>query len=220
MNLLTSMCVFNFRFFSSNFFIYSSCLCQWLIFRVGSCANLHDFPLNEHVQCRTATFCFLKEVFFHAKYFGHYLSVNLLPSILFAVAEGYTLHCPTCLFLKKTAWSCFLLFHSILILVLNSILGLSRLLNTLLQRHSLIQAGFRDQKVQDWSMSLSSICFTSANASLCHHCQHSRTESHWYSHCVVYRYDIWSVGVVMLELIVGSPHVFQISDRARILMDP
>ncbi|KAM3192607.1 hypothetical protein ACQJBY_069677 [Aegilops geniculata] len=33
------------------------------------------------------------------------------------------------------------------------------------------------------------------------------------------KYDIWSVGVVMLELIVGSPHVFQISDRARILMD-
>ena len=67
-------------------------------------------------------------------------------------------------------------------------------------------------------MSLS-ICFASANASLCHHCQHNRTESHRYSHFVVYRYDIWSVGVVMLELIVGSPHVFQISDRARILMD-
>ncbi|KQJ88071.1 uncharacterized protein LOC100827416 isoform X2 [Brachypodium distachyon] len=33
------------------------------------------------------------------------------------------------------------------------------------------------------------------------------------------KYDIWSVGVVMLELIVGSPHVFQISDRARVLMD-
>jgi hypothetical protein len=35
----------------------------------------------------------------------------------------------------------------------------------------------------------------------------------------MYRYDIWSVGVVMLELMVGSPHVFQISDRTRILMD-
>ncbi|CAL4980383.1 unnamed protein product [Urochloa decumbens] len=33
------------------------------------------------------------------------------------------------------------------------------------------------------------------------------------------KYDIWSVGVVMLELIVGSPHVFQISDRTRVLMD-
>uniref|UniRef100_A0A0E0MGN4 protein-serine/threonine phosphatase n=1 Tax=Oryza punctata TaxID=4537 RepID=A0A0E0MGN4_ORYPU len=33
------------------------------------------------------------------------------------------------------------------------------------------------------------------------------------------KYDMWSVGVVMLELIVGSPHVFQISDRTRALMD-
>ncbi|XP_062197155.1 uncharacterized protein LOC133900076 isoform X2 [Phragmites australis] len=33
------------------------------------------------------------------------------------------------------------------------------------------------------------------------------------------KYDIWSVGVVMLELILGSPHVFQISDRTRVLMD-
>ncbi|KAG2558471.1 hypothetical protein PVAP13_8NG268000 [Panicum virgatum] len=33
------------------------------------------------------------------------------------------------------------------------------------------------------------------------------------------KYDIWSVGVVMLELIVGSPHVFQISDRTHVLMD-
>ncbi|XP_025828408.1 probable inactive protein kinase At3g63330 isoform X5 [Panicum hallii] len=33
------------------------------------------------------------------------------------------------------------------------------------------------------------------------------------------KYDIWSVGVIMLELIVGSPHVFQISDRTRVLMD-
>lgn len=33
------------------------------------------------------------------------------------------------------------------------------------------------------------------------------------------KYDIWSVGVVMLELIVGSPHVFQISDRTHVLME-
>ncbi|XP_022684859.1 uncharacterized protein LOC101768355 isoform X1 [Setaria italica] len=33
------------------------------------------------------------------------------------------------------------------------------------------------------------------------------------------KYDIWSVGVVMLELIMGSPHIFQISDRTRVLMD-
>ncbi|XP_072990373.1 uncharacterized protein [Typha latifolia] len=33
------------------------------------------------------------------------------------------------------------------------------------------------------------------------------------------KYDMWSVGVVMLELILGSPHVFQIDDRTRALMD-
>ena len=33
------------------------------------------------------------------------------------------------------------------------------------------------------------------------------------------RYDMWSVGVVMLELIMGSPHIFQISDRTRALLD-
>lgn len=33
------------------------------------------------------------------------------------------------------------------------------------------------------------------------------------------KYDMWSVGVVMLELIVGSPHVFQISTRTRALLD-
>uniref|UniRef100_A0ACD6AHY7 Uncharacterized protein n=1 Tax=Avena sativa TaxID=4498 RepID=A0ACD6AHY7_AVESA len=45
--------------------------------------------------------------------------------------------------------------------------------------------------------------------------------SSWYqgSKSARLKYDIWSVGVVMLELIVGSPHVFQISDHARILMD-
>lgn len=30
---------------------------------------------------------------------------------------------------------------------------------------------------------------------------------------------MWSVGVVILELILGSPHVFQISDRTRALLD-
>lgn len=30
---------------------------------------------------------------------------------------------------------------------------------------------------------------------------------------------MWSVGVVMLELILGSPHVFQISARTRALLD-
>lgn len=37
--------------------------------------------------------------------------------------------------------------------------------------------------------------------------------------CFFDRYDMWSVGVVMLELIVGSPHVFQISTRTRALLD-
>ncbi|RWV79185.1 hypothetical protein BHE74_00002498 [Ensete ventricosum] len=32
-------------------------------------------------------------------------------------------------------------------------------------------------------------------------------------------YDMWSVGVVMLELILGSPHVFEINDRTRALLD-
>lgn len=34
-----------------------------------------------------------------------------------------------------------------------------------------------------------------------------------------YRYDLWSVGVVMLELVLGTPHVFQISARTRALLD-
>ncbi|XP_020586036.1 uncharacterized protein LOC110028503 isoform X2 [Phalaenopsis equestris] len=33
------------------------------------------------------------------------------------------------------------------------------------------------------------------------------------------KYDMWSVGVFMLELILGSPHVFQISHRTRALID-
>jgi serine/threonine protein kinase len=34
-----------------------------------------------------------------------------------------------------------------------------------------------------------------------------------------YMYDLWSVGVVMLELVLGTPHVFQISTRTRALLD-
>ncbi|KAG9451837.1 hypothetical protein H6P81_004741 [Aristolochia fimbriata] len=33
------------------------------------------------------------------------------------------------------------------------------------------------------------------------------------------KYDMWSVGVVMLELILGSPHVFEISSRTQALLD-
>ncbi|XP_022145966.1 probable protein phosphatase 2C 51 isoform X5 [Momordica charantia] len=33
------------------------------------------------------------------------------------------------------------------------------------------------------------------------------------------KYDMWSVGVVMLELILGSPNVFQVSDLTRVLLD-
>lgn len=33
------------------------------------------------------------------------------------------------------------------------------------------------------------------------------------------KYDMWSVGVVMLELILGSPNVFQISGVTRVLLD-
>ncbi|GAV87925.1 Pkinase domain-containing protein/PP2C domain-containing protein [Cephalotus follicularis] len=33
------------------------------------------------------------------------------------------------------------------------------------------------------------------------------------------KYDMWSVGVVILEMILGSPNVFQISDRTRALLD-
>ncbi|WOK99236.1 hypothetical protein Cni_G07948 [Canna indica] len=36
---------------------------------------------------------------------------------------------------------------------------------------------------------------------------------------VTLKYDMWSVGVVMLELILGSPHVFEINDRTRALLD-
>lgn len=34
------------------------------------------------------------------------------------------------------------------------------------------------------------------------------------------RYDMWSVGVVILELILGSPNIFQISSLTRALLDP
>ncbi|KAM1057866.1 hypothetical protein COP1_031177 [Malus domestica] len=45
--------------------------------------------------------------------------------------------------------------------------------------------------------------------------------SNWYrkSTNTTLKYDMWSVGVVMLELILGSPNVFQISDYTRILLD-
>eukprot|EP00250_Pteridium_aquilinum_P003956 c14216_g1_i1 orf=1160-2065(+) len=33
------------------------------------------------------------------------------------------------------------------------------------------------------------------------------------------RYDLWSIGVVMLELVLGTPHVFQIAARTRALLD-
>lgn len=33
------------------------------------------------------------------------------------------------------------------------------------------------------------------------------------------RYDMWSVGVVILELILGSPNVFQISSITQALLD-
>lgn len=33
------------------------------------------------------------------------------------------------------------------------------------------------------------------------------------------KYDMWSIGVVMLELILGTPHVFQISARTHVLLD-
>ncbi|CAN6439618.1 unnamed protein product [Victoria cruziana] len=36
---------------------------------------------------------------------------------------------------------------------------------------------------------------------------------------VILKYDMWSVGVVMMELVLGSPHVFQISSRVRSLLD-
>lgn len=32
-------------------------------------------------------------------------------------------------------------------------------------------------------------------------------------------YDMWSVGIVVLELVLGTPHVFQISARTRILLE-
>jgi len=33
------------------------------------------------------------------------------------------------------------------------------------------------------------------------------------------RYDMWSVGVVMLELVLGTPDVFQINALTRALLD-
>lgn len=34
-----------------------------------------------------------------------------------------------------------------------------------------------------------------------------------------HRYDMWSVGVVMLELVLGTPNVFQINALTRALLD-
>ncbi|BBH10266.1 Protein phosphatase 2C family protein [Prunus dulcis] len=45
------------------------------------------------------------------------------------------------------------------------------------------------------------------------------TLKHLYGSTGPSRYDMWSVGVVMLELILGSPNVFQISSHTRILLD-
>ncbi|KAI3967008.1 hypothetical protein MKW92_046135 [Papaver armeniacum] len=44
----------------------------------------------------------------------------------------------------------------------------------------------------------------------------------WYQKptSITMKYDMWSVGVVMLELILGSPHVFQIHARTQALLDP
>ncbi|PHU22094.1 putative inactive protein kinase [Capsicum chinense] len=33
------------------------------------------------------------------------------------------------------------------------------------------------------------------------------------------KYDMWSVGVVILELVLGTPDVFQVSSRTRALLD-
>lgn len=33
------------------------------------------------------------------------------------------------------------------------------------------------------------------------------------------RYDMWSVGVIILELILGSPNVFQLSPLTQTLLD-
>lgn len=41
----------------------------------------------------------------------------------------------------------------------------------------------------------------------------------WYHGPTAVKYDMWSVGVVMLELILGSPDVFQISALTRTLLD-
>ncbi|XP_022996359.1 uncharacterized protein LOC111491615 isoform X1 [Cucurbita maxima] len=45
--------------------------------------------------------------------------------------------------------------------------------------------------------------------------------SSWYQEMssATLKYDMWSVGVVMLELILGSPNVFQVGDLTRVLLD-
>ncbi len=44
--------------------------------------------------------------------------------------------------------------------------------------------------------------------------------SHWNAHAVerARPYDLWSVGVVWLELILATPHVFSIPQRTQSLM--
>lgn len=41
----------------------------------------------------------------------------------------------------------------------------------------------------------------------------------YFVYLIVDRYDMWSVGVVILELIIGSPNVFQIDAITRALLD-
>lgn len=45
------------------------------------------------------------------------------------------------------------------------------------------------------------------------------TLAKYMTHLFSCRYDMWSVGVVMLEMILGSPNVFDISSVTRALLD-
>ncbi|KAG7593369.1 Protein kinase-like domain superfamily, partial [Arabidopsis thaliana x Arabidopsis arenosa] len=45
------------------------------------------------------------------------------------------------------------------------------------------------------------------------------TMKHLYGSTGPSRYGMWSVGVVMLEMILGSPNVFEISSVTRALLD-
>ncbi|KAJ9188083.1 hypothetical protein P3X46_003477 [Hevea brasiliensis] len=46
--------------------------------------------------------------------------------------------------------------------------------------------------------------------------------ANWYQgpSCLNLKYDMWSVGVVILELILGSPNIFQVSTLTRALLEP